>query len=221
MDLGTLKKLRVIVPFFIVSGCLVPWFLLTQHDHLIIPILAWTVTFFYVGLNFRDWYWQEELHTHIAPQIREALFELIPGDLGVSESERNALSQRKLSGRLTGIFWEAVDRDEMLTAQKPHFYANGIVYTTSIDVYMICSVAAAAYAIGALVAGDYQFLIVGIVLLLVAFCSELFVIPRARQHHLELSAEQLELLQRKQSDYVKQRFREIILETRRSARGPN
>jgi hypothetical protein len=201
-----------------------PGFLLIYHDlrevelanKLIIPAIAGIATFLYVGLNIRGPYWEEEIETYLGPQIREALFELIPRDLGVSDSERDLLLRRETFRRLTGVFWEAIDRDQTLNAHKPHFYSNGFIYTTAIDVNLICSIGGMIYIIASAPTRDPHFIIVGVVLLLFAICSKLFVTPRARRRHQELSAEQLDLLRRNQADYVGRRFREIILERRRS-----
>jgi hypothetical protein len=44
--------------------------------------------------------------------------------------------------------------------------------------------------------------------------SRLLVLPSCRKWHLELSSEQLDLLKRKKKDFIRDRFREIIVEWR-------
>jgi hypothetical protein len=142
-DLFTWRKRA---PVFIFGVCLLPWVVLNAKNldeakllsELLLPIIAVIAGFFYVGLDFSRSRWKSEQEAHVGKQIREALIDMVPKDLGVTESEKKALSEREVYKDLTGVFWEAVDGNESLRSLKEHFFANGIVYSVSIDVYLIC-----------------------------------------------------------------------------------
>ena len=179
------------------------------------PAVALIATYFYVGSDFRRSLWKKEIDAHVGEQIRQALLDMVPQDLAVTESEKQELLHREIFKELTGVFWEAIDRSEKLRAHKEHFYSNGIVYSTSIDVFLICALAGFVYAVASLVTGKPTLAYVGAFSITIALASRIFVTPNKRERHLALSAEQLELLRREQLDFVSNRFREIILGWRR------
>lgn len=222
MTLTELKTFRGRAPVIITSACLIPYIVLrmnwddaTSVHQLIIPVIALTVAFFYGGLDLRKWHWKYEISKYMGPQIREALLDLVPKDLGLSEEEYAVLGRNDVFKSLTGVFWEAIDQDEQLRSHKEHFYSNGATYTTAIDVYILTTVASAAYMIGYLFTNDLRLVIVAIVLVAIGLASRILVVPAARKQHLKLSSEQLDLLRRRQRSFVEQRFREIVTERRR------
>lgn len=224
MTLGDLQKSRKTVPYFIFVACLLPWFLvrsksLTAADlpvKIIVPAVALACAFFYVTLDLRRSRWREEMDAYVGKQIRAALLDMVPRDLDVTEDEKSELAKSEVYRELTGVFWEAVDRNEVLKSHKEHFYSNGIVYSTSIDVFLICGFAGFCYAAAALVLADVSQTYVAAFLIAAALVSRVLAIPRARQQHMILSTEQLDLLHREESDFVSQRFREIVLGWRRA-----
>lgn len=224
MTHSDLEASRKRIPFFIVAFCLLPWFLMRSDNlaqaklanELIVPGLAVLAAFFYVGLDLRGPHWKWEIDTHLGKQIRAVLLDLIPNDLDVTESERRDLDHWAVFRKLTGVFWEAVDRSDVLRSQKEHFYSNGIVYSTSIDVFLICGFGGFCYAVASIVTRQANLAYVGCCLIAIAVASKTFVTPRARERHLELSAEQLDLLRRDQGEFVSNRFRDIIIGWRRT-----
>jgi hypothetical protein len=180
-----------------------------------IPALAFAATFFYVGADVRRWLWKREIDAHVGEQIRNALLKLVPDDLEMTEAEKKELLDREIFRELTGVFWEAVDRDEVLRSHKEHFYSNGIVYSTSIDVVIIFALATIGYGVLYFVTRDIRWGIWGTVAILTALASGLFVTPSRRRRHLVLSTEQLDLLSRNQFQFVSERFREIIINWRK------
>lgn len=223
MTLGDLQSWRKKVPFFIFTFCLLPWFVikspaLAQAEaplKIIVPVLAELAAYFYVTLDLRRPRWKREVDTYVGSQIRTGLLDMLPNDLGVSEGERRDLAQREIFKTLTGVFWEAVDRNPVLVSHKEHFYSNGLEYTTSLDVYLICGFSGFCYAVVSLVFGDIRQAVVAAALIAVALASRLLVIPHARRSHLSLSAEQLDLLRREEGKFVSERFREIVTRWRR------
>ncbi len=224
MTHSELEKWRKYVPVLIVGLCLLPWFLIRSKslseaktaNELIIPVLAVLAAFFYVGLNLRGPHWKREIDTHVGEQIRAALLDVVPRDLEVTEAERRELAEREVFRELTGVFWEAVDRNEVLRSHKEHFYSNGIVYSTSIDVFLICGFGGFCYAVASVLTGDARLAYIGSCLIAIALASRFLVTPRARKRHLELSAQQLDLLRREEGEFVSNRYREIIVSRRRA-----
>lgn len=222
MTHAELDKWRKYVPFLIFGFCILPWFLVRSKsladakvaNEIIVPILALTAAFFYVGFDIRRSRWKAEVSAHVGRQIQNALLDLVPKDLAVTENEMHDL-QREVFKELTGVFWEAIDQSEVLRSHKEHFYSNGIIYSTSIDVFLICAFAGFVYAVTSLVTGKPDLAYVGASFIAIALASRLFVTPRARKRHLALSDEQLDLLRRNQRDFVSNRFREIIVSWRR------
>lgn len=204
---------------FIFGVCLLPWVVLNAKNldeakllsELVLPVIAVIAGFFYVGLDISRSRWKSEQEAHVGKQIREALIDMVPKDLGVTESEKKALAEREVFRDLTGVFWEAVDGNQSLRSLKEHFFSNGIVYSISIDVYLICGFFAFLYAVASLLTRRPEFAYVAILCVSVALLSRFWVTPTKRKRHLELSAEQLELLRREQSDFVSRRFRDIII----------
>lgn len=224
MTLSDLQKWRKIVPFGIFTACFLPWFLfhsksLTEADlqtRIIVPALAEIAAFFYVVLDLRGPWWRREKNKHVGAQIRSSLLDIIPKDLDVTDNERRELAKSQVLRELTGVFWEAVDRNEVLTSHKEHFYSSGIEYSTAIDVVLICGFAGLCYAVAFVVFLEPNLGYIAAFMMLVALLSGTLAIPRARSHHLKLSAEQLELLRRKEGEFVSKRFREIVLGWRRA-----
>ncbi|MGH9689779.1 MAG: hypothetical protein ACRD4C_01510 [Candidatus Acidiferrales bacterium] len=217
MTLSDLNAWRKRAPWFIFIVCLLPWFWIKSKspDKTIVSVAALILTYFYVGADFRSSMWEKELDAHVKQQVRQVLLDMVPQDLAVTESEKRELLQRQIFGKLTGVFWEAIDQSQELRAHKEHFYSNGIVYSTSIDVFLICGSAGLVYAVASLVTRKPDLAYVSAFSIAIALASRGFITPRRRERHLALSAEQLELIRRKESVFVSNRFREIILSWRR------
>lgn len=224
MTLADLQVWRKRVPFFVFSACLLPWFLVRSKslaeaelpNKIIVPTLALLGAFFYVSLDLRRSRWKREIDMYVGKQIRAGLLNMVPKNLDVTESERCELAKSEVFKELTGVFWEAVDRSELLRSHKEHFYSNGIVYSTSIDVFLICGFSGFCYAVASLVLADISQAYVAAFLIVIALACRVLAIPRARQLHMMLSTEQLDLLRREESDFVSKRFQEIVVGWRRA-----
>ncbi len=223
MTLNDLQQWRKRAPFFIFVSCVLPWFLvryktLAEVDlpsKIIVPLIGLLGAFLYVSLDFREARWKREIDAFVGKQIRAGLLNMVPRDLEVTDAESSELAESEIFKELTGVFWEAIDRNELLRAHKEHFYSNGIVYSTSIDVFVICGFCGFCYAAMAMVLNDPNEAYVAAILIAIALLSRFFAIPRARRHQMALSAEQLDLLRREQSEFMSQRFRDIVLGWRR------
>jgi len=224
MSLSDLEKWRKYVPVVIVTSCLLPWFIIRSKNlaeaklanDIIVPVLALLVAFFYVSLDLRRPRWKREIDMHVGKQIRAGLLDMVPKHLDVTQSERRDLGKSEVFKELTGVFWEAIDKSELLKSHKEHFYSNGIVYSTSIDVFLICGFAGFCYAVASLVLADINQAYAAAFLIAIALASRVFATPRARNRHMTLSNEQLDLLRREEGDFVSNRFQEIVVGWRRA-----
>lgn len=222
MTLNELHKWRRLASYVILTTCILPYFWLTSQNlgrakilsELIGPALALMGAFFYIGFGLGRWMWKREMHGHVGKQIRSSLMAMVPPDLGVTEEERRALDGEAFK-ELTGLFWEAVGQSNTLVSQKEHFYSNGFVYSTSIDVFLICGFAGLSYWAACLMTRNALFAYVGGFFVLISILSLLIVLPLARARHMTLSAQQLDLMRREQRDFIGARFRQTILEWRR------
>jgi hypothetical protein len=155
--------------------------------------------------------WKREMDQYVGAQIRNSLISLVPSELAITPAERERLANSEIYKKLTGVFWEAIDQDDVLSKLKEHFYSNGIVYSTAIDVFLLFLPFGFCYVIEWLIVSDTVLLYPAGFLIFVALISRWIAIPRARRRHLELSAEQLDLLKRRKGDFVGERFRQIVM----------
>jgi hypothetical protein len=222
MTLSELGNWRKIVPFTISGLCILPWFLVTARNldeaklanELVVPAISLLVAFIYVALNLRGPLWDQERQKHVHKQIRNNVLAMIPRDLEITDEETGNLNGEILK-ELTGVFWEAVDRNERLRAHKEHFYSNGIVYTTAIDVYLIGAFFGFLYVVASYLTHKMTFGYGGALLVVISLVSKYFFIPRIRTRHLILSRAQLELLRREEADSVSSRLTQIVIGWRR------
>jgi hypothetical protein len=222
MTLADLDRFRSRAPFVITVTCCLPAIFIGVPrlsdvqliNGLLAPAIAIIIAALYVGLDIRNPLWLYETSSIIGPQIKTALLQLLPEELHVSEQEKLVLARDDLFKQLTGVFWEAVDRDDQLKAHKPHFYKNGAKYTTSIDVFILCALSGILYLAAYLVTQQLACLLVGLFLVLLAIISRTLALPGFRSRHLRLSEEQLDLLRRNQKKFVQSRFKEIVLARR-------
>ena len=219
MTKSELDTWRKRAPWFIFTIGLAPYFIITAKDfeaakrltELIVPFIAAVATYFYVGLGIRSSMWKREMDAHVGKQIREALLDMVPKDLKVTAEERTELAEREVYRKLTGVFWEAVEDNEMLRSHKEHFYSNGSIYSTSLDVFIIGFILAAVYAIASALGPNSELLYLAMWCAAIGLGSRMFVTRHSRKVHLDLSNEQLDFLRRERGDFVSDRFRSIVI----------
>lgn len=226
MTLSELGRNRKYALFGIFVLCLLPWFLSTSRGvaqiriayEIIIPALALVGAYFYTGADLGGSRWRKEIGDHVGERIKSGLLELLPGDLEVTDDEKRIIADQDIIKGITGIFWEAIERNGTLKSQKGHFYANGFMYSTSIDLYLICSFAGFCYAGLSLALGDVRLAYAAAFLLAIAVASRTLVTPRLRERHMSLSSEQIDFIRKEEADFVSSRFRKIIQDRRKGKR---
>jgi hypothetical protein len=215
MTQNELDNWRKRSPFVIFTIGISLYFVVSGRDfdvakQLIVPSIAAIAAFFYVGMGINEFLWRRELQRHVGQQIKSGILEMIPADLKVTAEERQTLSESEIYKTLNGVFWEAVEADDRLRSQKEHFYSNGVVYSTSIDVLIIGLFLAAVSEVAFLITQRRELQTLAILCSTIAIASRVLITRSRRKQHLKLSSEQLDLLRRRQADFVANRFREIV-----------
>jgi hypothetical protein len=88
-------------------------------------------------------------------------------------------------------------------------------------VYLICGFFAFLYGVCSLLTLRVELAYVGAICVVLALSSKLCVTPARRKLHVQLSAEQLELLRRDHLKDVQDRFRKIIVGWRSKSERPH
>jgi hypothetical protein len=225
MTKSELDNWRARVPFLITVATFLPLIYAlaadtSSEDKLVKAIVvpaSWVLAFIYSACNLRGYHWRRELDKHVGESIRRELLSLLPDDLNATDEERQQLREKSIYRKLTGVFWEAIDSDDELRRHKEHFYKNGALYTTALDLYIILPGISVIYSVIALFSTDqWLFLILySAALLAIAAISRWVALPSCRRRHLELSDEQLDLLKRKKKDFVQEQYRDIVTEWRK------
>lgn len=222
MSKDDLDKYRKLAPFVIFELSAATWFLVSSKSladaktasELLAPVIAAIAAFFYVGLGLGRRVWAREISNYVGQQIREGILGMVPSDLSVTEDEKRALGAEVLK-ELTGIFWEVVDQSTLLVSEKGHFYSNGLTYSTSIDVFLISCFTGLVDWVACLITRTAGFAYAGGILILIGIASRTFVTPALRARHLKLSAQQLDVLNRQESQAVTSKIREIVVGRRK------
>jgi hypothetical protein len=218
MTLSELQSGRRVSPWVISLLCIAPWFAVRQEDlslargvvTLALVGFGVVTAYFYGALDVRGPRWSREMDRYLGTPIREALIPLAPSDLKLSEEERERLLRTEIYKELTGVFWQAVERNPVLAAQKQHFYSNGFLYSTALDVYILLRFFGAFYAIFAVILNSSTLFLVGLALMGIGFVTRSIGFSRARDHHLLLLGQQLDTLKSEEGNFVAARFRAIV-----------
>jgi O-acetyl-ADP-ribose deacetylase (regulator of RNase III) len=198
--------------------CIVPWFVTRQTDFssthsigaLAVVGLGIGTAYFYNVLDIRGSRWRREMDQYLGTPIRAALISLAPADLNLTDEERDRLLQSEIYKELNGVFWEAVERSAVLTAQKPHFYSNGFGYSTALDVYLLLRFFGVLYGLFAVLLNEPWLFVIGLCLTAFSMLTKWLGFSHARRRHLALSQQQLETIRREQRDFVAGQFRTIV-----------
>jgi hypothetical protein len=169
-----------------------------------------------VGLKLREPRWKRETDAYVGHQIKVGVLSLVPADLAVTATEMSQLAASEVFNQLAGVFWEAVNRNEQLNSHKEHFYSNGVIYTTAMDVFLICGFFGFCYSLVGFILQNVNAAYIALGLIIISIMSRALVIPQTRRDHMALSKEQLALLRREEGDSISERFRDIILTWRRN-----
>lgn len=221
MSRDTLKWLRIIGPGFMAVVLSLPavFFFGTSFKTASVlytvagPAAAVIFGVAYATLDIRARLWVPEQRDFVGEQIRRAILELAPPDLKITVAEEQLVRDRSM-GEVGGIFWETLEIDPVLNAQKGLFYASGFLYSVCFDTLIIGMFASLVYSVASYLTLYEPFEWTSVLCLVAALAALFFGIPKFREKHLALSREQLIDLRARQGPFVGQRIRQIVEESR-------
>jgi len=171
----------------------------------------------YTALRMRNKVWRWELDAHVGAQIEKSILSLAPASLEMSDPEREFV-RSNVRGRTSGIFWQAIDRDERMRDKKSFFYENGQDYTTAVDLLLIAGFYVPVGVIFFIATQNTRFLWCVFVYVAIALFSALVLLPAARREHIKLSKEQLSEVKQFQAPFVAERIAQLVDQFRKSQR---
>jgi hypothetical protein len=126
----------------------------------------------------------------------------------LTDSERNWLHAER---RLLNIFYSILDSNESLKVKQNLVRFNSVIVTSIADVGIFCGVTALVRAIAFLIAGNELHLFWFAGLAFAWFLCEVWLIPLALTHQIELSNEQLEVISNHNAKLLRERVDEALL----------
>jgi hypothetical protein len=162
------------------------WFLAVA-----VPAIAYVLGTLYYTLRLRKPVWNRFLG-QIDDHIKTSLLRLCDEDPVISAGQ----VQLRQGKGLLDVFWRVVDSDESLLERAKRVRFNGLVATSFADVVTVGTVAVVAYVAAFGITQRFTYLLtagIGAVLVLVAY---FVLLPLVTRHHIELTEDQLRLLQR-------------------------
>jgi len=185
--------------------------------NILLPAFGYAFWLVYDAMGPREALWNREMDEHINSRILKRIEALYPADLGLSPEEREFLRQHELKNRISGVFWETIDKDQELKDTKPWFFENGLRYSTAFDLFIILGLFGFAYLVGLMFSPSAFYVIVALAYMLSAIVAWYCLIPLYRRKHQALSDEQMAMIVRKRGAAVAETVTEIIAK-RRSGR---
>ena len=196
MERKTLKFLRLLVPGLTLILEFLPLFQLNEieinigggwlsYSLLIIPALV--IGTIYHMLDIRHFITNYS-HRKIDLNITSALLKIYNKE--VDQDQLNMLKNR----RLKHIFYNLVDNDNSLTAKGQLVYFNGLLWTSTADVFLLSIFSSIIYIIAGLTLNSSEIWMIGILLAGVGLISLLLHILTIFRH-FNLSNDQLEYIE--------------------------
>lgn len=186
-------------------------------DSTVAVVAALFCSHLYTALRIRNKVWRSELDANVGAQIEESILSLAPADLNMSKSEETFV-RSNVRRRTTGIFWQAVDRDDRMRDKKSFFYENGQDYTTAVDLFLIAGFYVPVSGVFFLATQNTRFLWCVGVYAAIALFAVFVLLPAARREHIKLSREQLAEVKQFQVTFVSERIVQLVDQYRKSQR---
>jgi hypothetical protein len=201
MDIGTLKKLRAVVPGTLLMAGAVPLYTFwtgktlssIQGADLVSAGVA-TVVAYALGAIYNLWclraVFNGRSHARIGANIKRRLLVI-----GRTQPLTDARREELLSGKeLMDVFYALVDSQESLKVRAKMVYENGLLWSSVADCVVLGIMFAALYFPLWLILGYRPFLDGAIVATAVALLAAFVLHPRAEKRHIRLSDDQLDFI---------------------------
>ena len=209
MDIGTLKKLRSVVPGSLIILELVPLYTywtgtplseLSKGDWLLAGVMS--VVAYAVGMLYNVYcvraLFNRKSHSRITENIKQRLLAM-----GRTAPIPDEMRQALLTGSaLMDTFYSLVDSKDSLKEKAKLVRDNGLAWSSIADVVVLGALFACLY-LPLWYSTKYSLLLYwGAISGALALLSALFFHPRAERRHITLSNEQLDFIQTQMKDEV-------------------
>ncbi|WMN11509.1 hypothetical protein QYS49_38625 [Marivirga salinae] len=211
MERKTLKSLRLLIPGLALILAFLPLFYQMGIEYkigegwlayslLIIPAFVLGAVYNMLDTRF---FITNYSHRKIDLNITSSLLKIYNREL--SQEQINFLKQK----RLKHIFYNIVDNDASLTAKSQLVYSNGILWTSTADVFLISIFASIIYIGIGVPTENSSIWMTGILLAGIGLLSILFHILTIFRH-FNLSNDQLEYIETHYVKTLKEKLDEIL-----------
>ena len=202
MDIGTLKKLRAVVPGTLLIAGLIPLYTFwtgkpissIQGADLVSAGVA-GIAAYAIGAIYSSFCWRAifngRSHARIGANIKHRLLAI-----GRTQPLADARREELLSGKeLMDVFYALVDSNETLKVRAKMVYENGLYWSSVPDCVVLGTMFAALYFPLWLMSDYRPFLDWAVVASAVALLAGFVLHPRAEKKHIHLSNDQLDFIE--------------------------
>jgi hypothetical protein len=202
MTLGQLKWFRVLIPglLIIVLGSQLftsldiaaAWTAASSGPYVVLAIVAGAL---YDALDIRAQILKPQV-TAVDGNIKRKLLAMC-----VEDSELARKTAELKGGRpLMHIFYRLVDNDKTLSEKAKLVYFNGLIWSTAADVVVIGFPFALANVASAFFSTRADHLLAALILSGAVLVADIWLLPAATKHHIQISDEQLDYIKLHHAD---------------------
>lgn len=221
--LENLKRLRTYAPGFLIVGYFSLPILFIRDGYGIpnmMPVIKYAgsagialfIGLIYYSSGLRDVVVRPQMTT-IQKNIKDRLFSFLPPSDQTPEN-RNVLYKDRY---LMGVFYKTIDGDKTLTIKSTIVMQNGAALTLVADVALIGFFGSMWTFVVAIFMGTSGLYAVAIIELILSFTLLAFFLPKIVNTHLELSNEQLDLIEGEYSSGIRAKLLERLKTTKSGA----
>jgi hypothetical protein len=212
MDRTTLKQLRVLIPGLILVLEFIPMLNIIGIKYEIdngwlsyafLTIAALVIGTFYHISDIRLFITKSSLKK-IDLNINEALVKIYAKPL--SQEQRNFLKEKR---RLKNIFYHLIDNDQSLTAKSQLIYFNGLLWTSTADLFLLSLFSSIIYMGLGVITSETKAWFFCIAFAATAFIAYLFHILTVHKH-INLANEQIEFIETHHLKTVETKIDEVL-----------
>ena len=211
MDRKKLKFLRLLVPGLALILELLPMFNglnipyeigkgWLAYSLLIIPAVLLGVVYHLLGIRF---FITKHSHRRIDLNITDSLLKIYNGQ--ITQADLNTLKDKNLKH----IFYNLIDNDASLTAKSQLVYFNGLLWTSTADVFLISLVTSLAYLVTGIALADSTIWSTSLLMAAIGLISIMLHILTVYKHY-NLSNDQLEYIEMHYRDKLTEQIDEAL-----------
>ncbi|MBT2162256.1 hypothetical protein [Zobellia barbeyronii] len=199
MEQKTLKQLRLLLPgiFAVIIGTYY-YFIIANKEFSEIEFKEFSIPFL-IAIAFGALFYLTDIrflvtnysHKKIDLNIKNHILKLYTKPL--SDKQKQFLYQKN---RLKNVFYNIIDNDESLKKKQTNVFLNGLIWTSTADLLIICFLFSILFLISIFIFNKSSNLLLmgGFIMILIALIS-LFAHILAFLKHVKLSNEQIEYIE--------------------------